>query len=515
MKKFTIMGKMLLAAAFMLTLNNSCTDLTENSYDQLTADNFPKTEEDFIAALGAAYTNFYGIGNHGGFHSVQEVASDEAMIPTRGGDWGDGGQWVNCHRHEFKAGDGNINGTWNFLYSGVSTCNRLIFQFETLKADGKVDPAMADKFTAELRALRALYYYWLIDTFGNVPLVTRFDVPDGFLPSTEPRATVYNYVESELLAVAPLLDKANNKATYGRMTYYTVQFILSKLYLNAGVYTGTPQWAKAAAAADEVINSGLFALESNYRNNFITNNQGSKEFVLAVPYDEVFAGGHNIVQMTLHYGSQATYSLAEQPWNGYCSLQEFYEKHDVSDSRRVNFIVGPQYAADGVTPIVDAGAEPNDPDGPNLNFTPEINEHFPGALRQAGARIGKYEFKSGARASLSNDWPICRYADVLLTKAEAQYRLNGGGDATALALVNQIRVRAGQAPYASLTDQNLLDERGREMFYEGVRRQDMIRFGVFTNAYGFTPAVDASKQLLPIPASQLNVNPNLTQNPGY
>lgn len=515
MKKFTYLGKLLMAGAFMLTLNNSCTDLTENSYDQLTADNFPKTEEDFIAALGAAYTNFYGIGNHGGFHSVQEVSSDEAMIPTRGGDWGDGGQWINCHRHEYKATDANINNTWNFLYGGVGTCNRLIFQFETLVADGKVSAEQAGKFIAELRALRALYYYWICDTFGNAPLVTRFDVEEGFLPATTPRAELYAFVESELKAVAPSLDKAKNGSTYGRMTYYVVQTILAKLYLNAGVYKGSPEWDKCIAACDEVINSGLYSLEGNYRNNFITNNQGSKEFILAVPYDEVFAGGHNLVQMTLHYGSQATFNLAAQPWNGYCSLQEFYEKHDASDSRRINFIVGPQFASDGVTPIVDAGAEASDPDGPNLNFTPQINEHFPNALRQAGARIGKYEFKSGAQPSLSNDWPIFRYADILLTKAECLYRKNGGADADALGLVNQIRARAGQPAYTSLTDQNLLDERGREMFYEGVRRQDMIRFGVFTNAYSFTPAVEATKQLLPIPTSQLNVNRNLQQNPGY
>lgn len=515
MKKLFTIGKLFLPALFVLSFNNSCTDLDEKLYDSISSDNFLKTEAEFIAALGSAYTGLYAMGNHGAYFSVQEVSSDEVMIPQRGGDWGDGGQWINAHRHEFKPGDPNINNAWGWLFGGVNTCNRLIFQFTTLKDEGKVDAALADKFIAELRVLRAMYYLFLIDTFGNVPLVDRYDVPEGFLPPTETRANVYAFVETELNEAVPLLDKKNDQTTYGRMNYYAGKAIQAKLYLNAGVYTGTAQWAKAQAACDEIINSGLFALEGNYRNNFITNNQSSKEFILAVPFDEVFAQGFNLAQMTLHYGSQATYNLKEQPWNGYCSLQEFYEKHDANDPRQINFIKGPQFAADGITPIIDAGAEANDPDGPQLNFTPEINEHFPGALRQAGVRIGKYEFKSGATANLSNDMPIFRYADVLLMKAECLYRLNGGNDAAALGLVNQIRKRVSQPDFATITDQNLLDERGRELFYEGWRRQDLIRFGVYGNPTEFMPGSDANKILWPIPTSQLNVNPNLDQNPGY
>lgn len=515
MKKISLFGKLLLPALFLLTFNNSCTDLEEKTFDQLTDENFLKTEEEFIAALGAAYTGLYAMGNHGGYFSLQEVSSDEVMIPQRGGDWGDGGQWINAHRHELKATDPNVNNAWTFLYGGVNTCNRLIFQFTKLKEEGKVDGTLADKFISELRVLRAMYYYFLIDTFGNVPLVTRFDVAEDFLPATEDRATVYNYVVGELNAAVPLLEKKNDLTTYGRMNYYTGKAIQAKLYLNAGVYTGTARWDECIAACDEIINSGLYSVEAVYRNNFITNNQTSKEFILAIPFDEVFARGFNLAQMTLHYGSQATYNLQAQPWNGYCSLQEFYEIHDAADARRNNFIVGNQFAADGVTPIVDAGAEPTDPDGPQLNFTPAINEHFPNALRQAGARIGKYEFKSGATPELSNDMPLFRYSDILLTKAEALWRKDAGS-AAALAIVNQIRDRSWKnAPLASLSADELLKERGREMFYEGVRRQDLIRFGVYGNATQFMPGSQPCKELWPIPTPQINVNPNLRQNPCY
>ena len=505
----------MLPLLFLATFNNSCTDLDEKLYDTVTDDNFLKTEEEFISALGAAYTGLYGLGNHGSYFSVQEVSSDEVMIPQRGGDWGDGGQWINAHRHELSPVNPNVDNAWNFLFGGVNTCNRLISQFTQLKEGGSVDGALADKFISELRVLRAMYYYWLMDTFGNVPLVTRFDVAADFKPKTEPRSAIFNYVESELNAAVPLLTKDNNGTTYGRMNYWAGKAIQAKLYLNAEVYTGTPKWVEAAAAADEIIASGLFSLEASYRNNFITNNQSSKEFILAVPFDEVFAQGQNIAQMTLHYGSQATYSLQAQPWNGYCSLQDFYNLHDDNDARKINFIEGPQFAADGVTPIIDAGTETNDPDGPQVNFTPEINEHFPGALRQAGVRIGKYEFKSGATPNLSNDLPIFRYADILLTKAEALWR-QSAGDAVALTLVNQVRDRSFKnSPIAALTAQNLLDERGREMFYEGVRRQDQIRFGVYGNPTDFMPGSPETKELWPIPAPQINVNNQLSQNPGY
>jgi len=516
MKKVSLFVKLLLPALFVLTFNNSCTDLEEELFDTLTDENFLKTEEEFIAALGAAYTGLYALGNHGAYHSLQETNSDEVAIPTRGGDWGDAGQWTNSHEHTLKIIDGNVNNAWTFLYAGVNNCNRLIFQFQSLKDGGSVDPALADKFISELRVLRALYYYWLVDTFGNVPLVTRFDVPEDFMPETTPRAQVYDYVVAELELAVPLLEKANNPSTYGRMTYYVGKMIQAKIYLNAEVYTGTEQWQKALDACNEIETSGLFALETSYRNNFITNNSTSREFILSVPFDEVFARGFNVHQMTLHYGSQATYNLLEQPWNGYCSLQEFYEKHDDADARKGNFIVGPQFAADGVTPINDSGVELSDPDGPQVNFTPEINELRPGALRQSGVRIGKYEFKTGATANLSNDMPIFRYSDVLLMKAECLWRLNNG-DPNALIYVNQVRNRSYEPdqPLATLTPAALLDERGREMFYEGVRRQDMIRFGVFGQPYGFMLGSSPTDELWPIPISQINVNPNLDQNPGY
>lgn len=514
MKKLHFL-KFLAVAILVAGVNQSCTDLEEKLFDQVTPDNYFKTNEELITGLGSAYTALYSIGNHGGFMSSNEVSSDEIMIPQRGQDWFDGGVWLRQHRHEWTVEEPHLNGSWTTLYGGINTCNRLIAQFQEL------GNPVTEPFIGELKVLRALWYYWALDMFGNIPLST--DFKDTSLPATSSREQVFNFIVNELRTEVPKLSKAVDATTYGRMNFYAGQALLAKLYLNAEVFTGKPQWAQAAAACDEIINSGAYSLEGNYFNNFNVNNGGSREAILAVPYDEIFARGFNLSQMTLHYGSQDTWNLTAQPWNGYCTLQEFYNSYEDKDLRkgvygnqkiRGNFHAGPQYRVDGVTPILDGGAEAADPDGQTLVFTPQINEHFPNALRQAGARVGKFEFKIGGLPEMSNDFPIFRYADILLMKAEALWRQNPA-DQVALSLVNQIRARAGIDPYTSLTAQNLLAERGREMFYENHRRNDLIRFGKFNDAWDFKPASAAFRNIFPIPLQQLNANQNLRQNPGY
>ncbi|MCB9281342.1 MAG: RagB/SusD family nutrient uptake outer membrane protein [Lewinellaceae bacterium] len=508
--------KYLFIAVLILGFNQSCTNLDEELFDTVTGDNFFKTDEEFIAALGAAYTRLYSIGNHGGYMSSNEVASDEAMIPQRGQDWFDGGVWLRQHQHTYNLEEGQLNGSWGDLYGSVSTCNRLIAQFEQL-----ANPA-TDPFIAELKVLRGYFYWQLLDMFGNIPVITSFADADPN-PPTVPRKDVYNFLVQDLEKEVAKLPKTIDGTTYGRMQYYAGKTLLAKLYLNAEIYSGTPEWAKAEAACDEVINSGVYSLESDYFTNFNTNNSGSSENILSVPYDEVFAEGFNLPMMTLHYTSQATWNFTDQPWNGWCTMKEFYNSYDDSDKRkgvwgsqkvRGNFLAGPQYASDGVTRLIDDGAEAADPDGKPVTFTPELNELFPNALRQAGVRIGKFEFKNGGRTSLSNDFPIFRYADVLLMKAEAQWRQNASS-ATALALVNQVRARAGVPDFTELTADNLLAERGREMFYENHRRTDLIRFGQYNKAWEFKPASQPFRNIYPIPRAQLDANPNLAQNPGY
>jgi starch-binding outer membrane protein, SusD/RagB family len=515
MKKALVFGKAMLLGGLLACTTQSCNEsyLKETTYDVLTPDKFFKTDDEFIAALGSAYTSLYGYGNHNNYNSFQEMTSDEIMIPQRGGDWYDGGFMLRAHRHETIPTDDGINNTWTFCYGGISTCNRLIYQFSKLVSDGKVDGTKAGGFIAELKTLRALYYSWLLDVFGNIPIVDKFDVPADFKPATASRADVFKFVETELTTNVPLLSKTVGGPAYGRMNFYTGQAMLAKLYLNAGVYTGTAQWDKCIAACDEVTKGG-YKLESNFFANFSANNGGSAENIFVVPYDHIFAQGFNLVQMTLHYGSQETYNLQAQPWNGYCSLQEFYESFDKADARKKSFLAGPQYRPDGKQ-VQDAAFDKTDPDGAGLNFTPEINEHFPGTLRQAGVRVGKFEFVSGGTPNMDNDFPLFRYSQVVLAKAEALWRKNAA-DPAALALVNTVRTRAGMPAFTALTATDLLAELGREFFYEGLRRQNLIRFGKFDKASKWqTASFGKEKEIAPIPAAQIKANSNLKQNPGY
>ena len=235
--------------------------------------------------------------------------------------------------------------------------------------------------------------------------------------------------------------------------------------------------------------------------------------MFTLPYDANNGGGFNLAQMTLHYESQKTFDLVDQPWNGYAALEEFYNSYDDADLRKDNFIAGPQFASDGVTRLSDEAGYDGDPDGVEVDFTPSINELEPNAFRQAGARIGKFEFAIGAQPNLDNDFPIFRYADVILMKAEV--RLRRGDAAGGLAFVNQVRSRAGVPAYTELTLDNLLAERGRELFAEGWRRSDLIRFNRFNAPWWEKPASAPTRNRFPIPLNQRQSNPNLTQNPGY
>ena len=521
MKKYLISFKTLMLAFCMIAFMPACTDLEEELFSEVTADNFFQTEEELISALGAAYTSLYGYAN-GGYGSTQEVSSDELTVPTRGPDWGDGGHWVRLHQQLWTAEDPEPNGAYGFIFGGIGTCNRLIFQFEEL------GNPLTDPFIGELKALRAIYYLWALDHFGNVPIVTSFADADPN-PSTNSRAEVYQFVESELKENLSKVSASVDGTTYGRVNQMVVQAALAKLYLNSEVYIGTPKWAEAAAACDAIINSGNYSMEGDYFTNFNVDNSGSSEFIFAIPYNSIFAGGHNLVMRTLSYINQSTYNLAAQPWNGWCAMEDFYKSYEENDLRRGapnteegpapvrgNFLVGPQWDITGKIRLQDAGtaASGTDPDGVPFTLRAEINELFPEAWREAGARVTKYEFAVGGQPNMDNDFPIYRYTDILLMKAEALWRMNGGSS-EALDLVNMVRARAGVADFTELTAENLLAERGREMFMENHRRTDLIRFGKFNDAWWEKPASDPCKNIFPIPKNQIDANPNLAQNPCY
>jgi hypothetical protein len=550
MKRINIIGRLTLVGLFVMLFSPSCTDLDEDLYDVVTPEDFLVGEEQYVAYLGQAYTKLYPWATGNDLIHMNVASSDEAVYPTRGSDWDDGGIHRRRHLHSWTYED-NAGG-WSFGFGGVTDCNRLIESYEVLVQEGSVSEEDAGAFIAELSALRAFFYYVLIDLYGNVPIVTEFSTAEE-APANQSRAEVYDFIVSELGEWAPRLDKTVGGTAYGRMNYYAAKAVEAKVKLNAGVWKGTEDWDGVIAACNEIINSGEYSLESDFFANFDVENSGSSEFIFAIPYDQVFATGFTMNVNTLHYGSQNTFDLAVQPWNGFCALEEFYNSFEDEDlrkgdmgtldgpqTRRGTFLAGYQYKSDG-TLVTDSGAEPEDPDGEVLYFDPAITTIGPNTLRQMGARNGKWEFEAGSNENMSNDYAIFRYADILLMKAEALWRKSDNPtDAEALALVNQVRTTHGGTEIDPLTTLDgpisykieegsqpggeLLNERGREMAFEQTRRQDLIRWGIFTEVEKWSPPSgfagdainsDPHTNLFPIPRSVLEANRNLIQNPGY
>jgi hypothetical protein len=310
---------------------------------------------------------------------------------------------------------------------------------------------------------------------------------------------------------------------YGRINYYTATMILAKLYLNAEVFIGTPKYQEALAASDTIILSNNYALEADFFNNFIGNATNSREHIMGLPFDQVDAQGFEVHLFTLHYSLQSKFGIQSSTWNGICAQETLFNLFDSTDLRRNGLLFGPQFDDQG-NPIQDPSYEkfdpqnptkPRDPDGPNLNLTPNLNQLEPNCLRQCGARVAKFPFIAGSDRYISNDFPIFRYADVLLMKAELLLR-TGGSAAEALDLVNQIRTRAGIDPLDVVTLEDISNERAKELYAEGHRRSDMIRFGTYTEARWEKPDVSPDYvKLWPIPDAAIQANPNLDQNDGY
>ena len=517
---------------FLLGVGFSCTDLEEELVADYTETFTPQNpglgeSENTNAALpadglNAAYDRLKsGTAWHGSYFSATELSSDEAVVAQKGGDWFDGGILIDLHRHDFKSTNPFITNSWNDLYGGVFQCNDLITN-GGLNAQG----------LAEIRTVRAVLYWKLQDMFGHrIKLQTTAGVD---VTQNEDRAAVVNFIESEVLAALPDLPVAR---TYGRFNKSVAYALLARLYLNAPVYlgtttnatTGNSYYQDAIDAADMVINSGLYDLDYTFYEGvdgrmisavFAPDNVDNIEHIYAFPFDEATGGGMNFAQMTLHYPSQLTYDLQQQPWNGYATLEDFYNSYSDNDKRKdANFIAGPQTDING-NPILDVAFDKADPDGAEINYTPAINELAPNGSRQAGARLGKFAFKRGQLPDADNDYPIFRYGELLLVKAEAICRLNGDwANADAWTLVNQVRDRAGLSAESAPSESTFYAERGREVFQESLRRTDQIRFGKWGDAWWEKAAhTDTYKNVMPIPNDAINsANPSfpLTQNSGY
>jgi hypothetical protein len=367
----------------------------------------------------------------------------------------------------------------------------------------------------------------LLDLYGNVPIVTRFDVEPGFAPVNNTRKQVFDFVKQELENGIPVLNNKVDLTTYGRFHRYVAFTTLAKLYLNADVFVGEEMWDEAIAACDSVINCGAYSLSEDYFENFAIYNEPSKENIFVIPFTNVLAAdwGDEIYPprmfqhhlWTLHFNGGARFDTEQGCWDGMCAVPSFYNSYDELDIRRAAWLTGIQFSSTGDT--LRCNQEKN---GQVLDYTPSLTS-LENAYENEGARIAKYDYTEASNSQLENDFVLFRYADVLLMKAEALIRKNGGvANQEAVDLVNQIRERAfpdnPEKLYttSTLTLEALLAERGWEFAGEGIRRNDLIRFGKYNDPADFRPTKTSDiYNLFPIPQDQINANPNLTQNPGY
>lgn len=488
-----------------LFIGFSCTDLEEELYDSVPQSEYPEND----IQSGNVGLDSYAvlrdlIDDNGWWYLAQEISSDEFCGPTRNADWADGGKWVDMHRHTWNDDTEGVNRMWEKMWLGITHANKAI---ELLKTFSQNESTISK--ISELEVLRSFYYYLLIDNYGDVPYLTSFaNAPES--PYKVRKTAIFDSITTILLNSTSKLKAADTKYQINR---YTAFALLAKLYLNAETYTGTPQWALADMYIDSVL-SGQYSLSGSVLEPFVTDNKNSGEIIFSIPFDEGFGKGFRIHMRTLHYQHNLTFNMTASPWNGLCITPTHFDKYSSNDVRKDAFnLYGPQFESSGAA-IIDGATEEPLVINPRLPALVMLAGEFTiDQYRNSGARLVKFEIADGAGENLSNDFPIFRLSDFYLMKAETQIRLGGAGSGDQW--ITPIRLRAEMSAASGFGLDSLLAERGRELYAEGHRRQDLIRFGKFTQSWwekgGEYDGISGDNSVItfPIPAWATEQNQNL------
>ncbi|MBN9384272.1 MAG: RagB/SusD family nutrient uptake outer membrane protein [Chitinophagaceae bacterium] len=499
----------------LVTTLNACTKLDEELFTQVPVGEFGKDDQQINALVGSIYSTLKLNGiDWDTYITMSGLASDMIAIPGfKGGDWSEP-MYKETMRHTWTASSSGFNDCYFQPSANISLCNQIYYQINISQG---MDPALKGRILAEIRGVRAFWYYILIDLYGNVPIVT--DFLDQSQPATKSRAEVYNFIVKELNEVKDQLRKdVATPASYGKFTRGAAYTLLAKMYLNATIWNpaGGAKWEEAVAACDSVINMP-YQLEA-WKTNFVPNNHISREAILSAAFKAGGSGRQNMIAFnTLHYFDPIALGLTLAPWNGIAANPDYVKSFDTTDTRyHGSFLIGPMRDPATGEIIMTAHGRP-------LIHTVDMTMHDLGPdgwgwiNQEEGARIYKWDFEPGLSSTMENDFHIFRLADVYLMKAEALLR-NGHSSAEALPLVNAIRTRGlPNDLYTSVTLEDVYNERRFELAWEGFTRQDMIRFGKFLDARPpFKPYISDAKYLLfPIPQAARDANPKLAQNPGY
>ena len=550
-------GSFLLLAALSMT---SCLD--EHPKDQLDEDAIYGSASDIYINAVASLYNYIGGANESegvqgtcrGIYDYNTLTTDEAMIPIRGGDWYDGGLWNAMYQHRWSADDQSLYDTWKYLYKVIVLANKSLDIISNKSA--LLSAAQQEEYRAEIRAIRAMFYYYAMDMFGRVPLVLSCaeQLHSSLFQGQTNRSSIFQFVFQELQQVLPSLpDQHSNKEGnyYGRITQPVVNFLLAKLALNAEIYmyddwtqgyASRPKgsdihfsvpasdaslrngdkvdcrklnaWETCIYYCDKLAEEG-YVLESDDSFNFSTHNETSKENIFTIPMDKnIYTNQFHYLFRSYHYTHGGVLGWGSE--NGTCATistmkANHYGEADEDARCKMNFVAG-VVKVDGHELLMD--------NGKLLEYQPfEVAQNLTNSkfVKTAGARMAKYEVDRTSYMDgklQSNDIVLFRYADALLMKAEAKVRNGENGDEE----LNRIRARVGM-PYRKATLDNILEERLLELVWEGWRRQDLIRFGKFTGAYDLrTPLQGESSgytTVFPIPQKCIDLNSELVQNKGY
>ena len=526
----------------------SCS-LDEEPRDQIPEEEAFKTVENLYMNTVATLYNYIGGATDGeglqgtcrGVYDLQTFGSDEAMLPTRGIDWLDGELWQDMYRHSWGAGLELAKNAWVYLYKVIALCNHSLEQLDAHK--DMLSDLQFREYMAEVRALRAIYYWYLLDIFGRVPIIISSDVQLDMVQQAN-RSDLLEFVYTELTEARDFLPEghsAHKGDSYGRVTKSVANFVLAKLTLNAEVYADDDwtdgvrpngsdimfminseqynAWEATIQFCNEIEEAG-FRLEDRYSDNFIVSNERSNENIWVIAMDkDLFQSQQQNILRSYHYRHAAAYGFTGE--NGSCAtlntLHVFgYDTPDEDQRFADCYWAGEVYDYNN-KPILDRQGKP-------LTYYPwevKMDLSVSPYLETAGARMKKYEIDRNSTKDgklMDNDIVLFRFADVLLMRAEAYLRngdvISGQDD------LNAVRGRSGM-PERLLTMESIYDERLLELCWEGWRRQDMIRFGRYESLFDgdeYDDKVDESDghtTVYPIPSVVLALNSYLRQNKGY
>ena len=541
-KKIIIFG--IILSALMISSCVKDLDVTPQDPTKILAGNLGDNPEYMKMALGKIYASFIisGQGANGGdditasdgnffttmraLWNLQEITTDEAICG-----WGDVGI-ADLNTQTWSPSNPFLTALYQRLALSITYANDYI-----KNAQGNSDPDV-QRYVSEARFLRALAYYWAIDLFGQFPYITEADGVGKFFPKIGTRSDIFNYIESELLDLETKLGAP--KFSYPQADQAAAWMLLARLYLNAEVYTGTPRWNDCKTYCDKVISSNIYSLATNYRQNFSADNDGrhNPEMIFAWEQDGINVQGYVGTTFIIESSSDATYLRAED-YHGLTSNTNWN-----GNRARINFL------AKMVDTVAVYGNVPIPASDQTFSLSPDKRvfmkikkaRNIPAPSASGDYGIGVYKFTArnadGTAPANYNaafactDFPVFRLADAYLMRAEALYRMGGEANiAAAVADINKIRERAygntsGNITAARLNLDFIIDERGREFYYEAQRRTDLIRFGKFTGGNylwqwkggAFAGAITPEHlNLFPIPGDELSANPNYNgvNNPGY